>query len=162
LAEIDHEAGLTRRVLDRIPEDKLSWKPHEKSFSLGDLAWHIALTPAQVADAAVPDVFRIDEFKQPDTPEAKDEILAEFDKSIVTAKRYLDGLDDETAMATWKVIVQGKELMSLPRIDFLRGTMFNHLYHHRGQLTVYLRLLDVPVPAIYGPSADEPPYPPEG
>jgi uncharacterized damage-inducible protein DinB len=147
-------------MLDRIPEDKLSWKPHEKSFSLGELAWHIALTPAQVAEAAVPDVFEIEEFTQPDTPDARDEILFEFDKSIIAAKQYLKGLDDATAMADWKVVVKGQELMSVRRIDFLRGTMFNHLYHHRGQLSVYLRLLDVPVPAIYGPSADEPPYVP--
>ncbi|MCP5117448.1 MAG: DinB family protein [bacterium] len=158
LTELEREAVITRRVLERIPEDKLGWKPHEKSFSVGDLAWHIALTPGQSAELAKPDVFVMTSFEQPATPESKGEILDAFASNIEEAKQYLDTLDDAGAGAEWKIIVNGKELVAMPRVEFLRTIMMNHTYHHRGQLSVYLRLLDVPVPSIYGRSADEDPW----
>ncbi len=158
LLELEQEAVITRRVLERIPEDKLGWKPHEKSFSLGDLGWHIALSPGQVAEVAKPDVFVMTSFDQPATPESKQEILEAFEANVAEAKAYLETLDDEAANAEWKIIMDGKEILALPRIGFLRATMMNHTYHHRGQLSVYLRLLDVPVPSIYGRSADEDPW----
>lgn len=157
-AELEQEAATTRRVLERLPDDKLGWKPHEKSFSLGDLAWHIALTPEQIADAAKPDVCEIDDFSQPPAPATGAEILERFSESSAKAGEYLRGLSDEAALADWKFVVKGVEVMSSPRIAFIRSILFNHSYHHRGQLTVYLRLLDIPVPSIYGPSADEDPF----
>ena len=158
LDELEQESVITRRVLERIPEDKLSWKPHEKSFSLGDLAWHIALSPGQSAELAKPDVFVMTSFEQPATPESKKEILEAFEANVAEAEAYLDSLDDAVATAEWKLVADGKEVLAMPRVGFLRGVMMNHIYHHRGQLSVYLRLLDVPVPSIYGRSADEDPF----
>ncbi len=155
LPELEQEAKATRRLLERVPQDSLSWKPHEKSFSLGELAWHIALTPAQIVAAATPDVYEVDEFTQPPVPAQTPEILMQFDDSVKRAAEYLARLDDAAATATWRLKIKGREVMAMPRIAFMRSLLFNHLYHHRGQLTVYLRLLDVPVPGLYGPSADE-------
>jgi len=156
--ELEREAATTRRVLERVVDDKLTWKPHEKSFSLGELAWHIAMIPAQIADAAKPDVLEMDEFTQPPVPESGAEILERFEQSVTESKEYLQGLDDDAALAEWKILIKGVELMSMPRAAFIRSIMLNHSYHHRGQLSVYLRLLDIPVPSIYGPSADENPW----
>lgn len=158
LEELEQESVITRRVLERIPEDKLNWKPHEKSFSLGDLAWHIALSPGQSAELAKPDVFVMTSFEQPATPESKQEILEAFQANVAEARTYLATLDDAAATAEWKLIADGKEVLAMPRVSFLRGVMMNHIYHHRGQLSVYLRLLDVQVPSIYGRSADEDPF----
>jgi uncharacterized damage-inducible protein DinB len=158
LTELQMEAGITRRVLAAIPEDKLDWKPHQKSMTLGVLAWHIAFMPAWVAMAAKPDVYDLTGAEQPPTPEAKSEIIGAFEKGLADAGAYLDQLDDAAAMANWKMTMGEKEILSAPRIGFIRSVLLNHTCHHRGQLSVYLRLLDVPVPSIYGPSADENPY----
>lgn len=157
LAEVEQESQITRKLLERIPEDKLSWKPHVKSFSLGQLGLHIAHIPALVASIAIPDVFEIQAFTQPEAA-SKAEILDAFSGGQAAATASLARLDDAQAFATWTATSHGQTVMSLPRIAFLRSVMMNHLYHHRGQLSVYLRLLDVPVPSIYGPSADENPF----
>ena len=146
LTEIDQEAKTTKRVLDRIPEDKLAWKPHPKAFSLGQLAMHVACTPGGVAAAAVPDTIEAPIFSQPEA------------KSVESAKDTLKKMDDARLMSTWSLTKNGKVVMSVPRIGFIRFILMNHNYHHRGQLSVYLRILDVPVPSIYGPSADENPF----
>src|SRR5712691_2708173 len=157
LMEIDQEAKTTKRVLDRIPEDKLAWKPHPKAFSLGQLALHIASVPGSVAAAAAPDSMEAPNFSQPQ-PKNRQEVLDTFSKSLESAKETLKKMDDARLMATWKLTKNGKVLMSVPRIGFIRSILMNHNYHHRGQLSVYLRILEVPVAAIYGPSADENPF----
>ena len=157
LMEIDQEAQTTKRVLDRIPEDRLSWKPHPKAISLGQLALHIASVPGSIAAAAVPDSMEAPAFTQPQ-PKSRQEVLDAFSKSLSSAKETLNKMDDARLMSMWSLTKNGKVLMSVPRIGFIRSILMNHNYHHRGQLSVYLRMLDVPVPSIYGPSADENPF----
>ena len=157
LMELDQEAQTTKRVLDRIPEDKLAWKPHPKSFSLGQLALHIASVPGSVAAAAVPDSMEAPSFSQPE-PKNRQEVLDTFSRSLENAKDTLNKMDDARLMSMWSLTKNGKVLMSVPRIGFIRSILMNHNYHHRGQLSVYLRMLGVPVPSIYGPSADETPF----
>jgi len=155
--ELDQEAQPTKRVLDRIPDDQLSWRPHPKSFSLGQLALHIAAVPGNVTAIAVPDTVEVPNFTQLE-PKSRREILDTFSKSLESAKSDLREMDDARLAATWSLTRGGKVVMSVPRIGFLRSVLLNHVYHHRGQLSVYLRMLDVPVPSIYGPSADENPF----
>ncbi len=157
LMELDQEAQTTKRVLDRIPDDKLAWKPHPKSYSLGQLALHIASVPGNVATAAAQDTFEAPSFAQPE-PKSRQEILDAFSQSLATAKNTLKNMDDARLTSLWSLTKNGKVLMSAPRIGFIRSILMNHNYHHRGQLSVYLRILDVPVPSIYGPSADENPF----
>jgi uncharacterized damage-inducible protein DinB len=157
LMELDQEAQTTKRVLERVPDDKLAWKPHPKSYSLGQLALHIASVPGNVAAGAAQDSFEAPNFSQPE-PKNRQEVLDTFSKSLASAKDTLNNMDDARLMSTWNLTRNGKVLLSVPRIGFIRSVLMNHNYHHRGQLSVYLRLLDVPVPSIYGPSADENPF----
>lgn len=157
LAELEQEAQATKRILERVPNDKLGWKPHAKSMSLGQLALHVATIPGFVSEILVNDVFELPDFTQPAASSAA-ELLPALEESVKNAKRVAGGFDDKKAMTTWKLTKAGKELMALPRIGMLRMVMLSHWIHHRGQLSVYLRLLDVPVPSIYGPSADENPF----
>lgn len=157
LQELEMEGATTRRVLERVPEDKLGWKPHAKSMSLGELAGHVAGTAGQIAQAA-----RLTSFELPKTqaivPTTRAELLDGFDRSLASAKDSVAGISDEDALQTWTLTKDGQPIFSVPKIGLLRSIMLNHTYHHRGQLSVYLRLLDVPVPSIYGPSADENPF----
>jgi uncharacterized damage-inducible protein DinB len=157
LVELDQEAQTTRRVLDRIPDDKLAWRPHPRSRSLGQLALHIASAPGNVAALAMQDTVEAPNFSQPE-PKSRQEVLDTFSKSLERAKDTLKNMDDVRLTSMWSLTKNGKILMSVPRIGFLRSILMNHVYHHRGQLSVYLRMLDVPVPSIYGPSADENPF----
>jgi uncharacterized damage-inducible protein DinB len=157
LTELDQEAQTTKRVLDRIPDDKLGWRPHPKSFSLGQLALHIASVPGGVTTIVMQDSVEAPNFAQAE-PRTRQEVLDTFSKSLETAKGNLKTMDDARLAATWRLTRGGKVVMSAPRGAFLRSVLLNHLYHHRGQLSVYLRMLDVPVPSIYGPSADENPF----
>ena len=157
LMEIDQEAQTTKRVLERIPDDKLAWKPHPKSHSLGQLALHIASVPGGVAAAAVPDSMEAPNFSQPEA-KSRQEVLDTFSKGLESAKDTLKKMDDARLTPMWSLTKNGKVIMSVPRIAFIRSILMNQNYHHRGQLSVYLRMLDVPVPSIYGPSADENPF----
>ena len=159
LQELEREAATTRRVLERVPEAKLTWRPHAKSMSLGQLASHTAGTPGQIAQLAQIDIFDAQnaDFSAPQ-PANLQEVLESHETSISAARDYLTNLTDSAATATWALTSNGKQLMAMPRVEFLRTVMFNHWYHHRGQLSVYLRLLDIPVPVIYGRSADENPF----
>jgi uncharacterized damage-inducible protein DinB len=157
LQEMDQEAQTTKRVLDRVPADQLSWRPHRKSFSLGQLALHIASVPASATAAAATDTFEAATFSQPE-PRNCQEILDTFGASLQSAREYLKKMDDSSLTSTWTLTRNGKPLMAVPRVAFLRSVLMNHLYHHRGQLSVYLRIREVPVPSIYGPSADENPF----
>lgn len=157
LMEIDQEAATTRRVLERVPEDKLDWRPHPKSRTLGELALHVAASQGAVAELTLPDSVEPPPFQDPQ-PKNRAEILEAFEKGTARAKEIINGTDDARALATWKMLKDGQTLMEVPRIGMWRAILLNHTYHHRGQLSVYLRELDVPVPSIYGPSADENPF----
>jgi uncharacterized damage-inducible protein DinB len=157
LMEMDMEEKTTQRVLERVPENKLTWKPHPKSYSLGQLAMHIAIAQGRVASAAAKDVHEFAPVPPPE-PKSRKEILETFSASNATAKEVIRSFDDARMMSTWTLKRDGKVVMSVPRVGFLRAIMLNHIYHHRGQLSVYLRLLEEPVPSIYGPSADENPF----
>ena len=156
LKELREEAPATRRLLERVPPDKLGWKPHPKSRSLGELAMHIANLPGMAERVA-----NFDEFSPgPPPPPANSvaDIHAAFERSMKVAEEALSGLSDEKARGEWRLVFKGKEVFRRPRAAVLRTAMLNHLYHHRGQLTVYLRLLDVPLSMTYGPTADENPF----
>ena len=155
IGEIEMEAPATRAMLERVPADQLTWRPHEKSMSLGELALHVAGTPGQVAQLLMMDEIPPPEFGNLPQPESLDEILTTLDSSVTTAKEVLAGMSDEDAMSIFRVVSDGREMMSMLKIGLARAILLNHWYHHRGQLSVYLRLLDVPVPATYGASADE-------
>jgi len=157
LMELETEAKTTERVLERIPENKLTWKPHPKSFSLGQLALHLAGGQGNIAEMISTDTFELPVFTQPEAKSRK-EILDSLPLSTAKAKSILGKMDDARMMSNWTLTKGGKVLMAAPRIGVIRGILLNHMYHHRGQLSVYLRLLDVPVPSIYGPSADENPF----
>jgi uncharacterized damage-inducible protein DinB len=157
--EIEQEAATTRRVLERVPGDKLTWKPHPRSMTLGQLAMHVATLPAGICRIAQVDEFEVNPANfNPPLPKDSEEILAALDSSVRTAQEYLCGVTESSAIGMWCARVNGKQVMAMPRITMLRSLMLNHWYHHRGQLSVYLRLLEIPVPTIYGPSADENPF----
>jgi uncharacterized damage-inducible protein DinB len=159
LKEFREEAAVTKRVLERVPEDKLSWKPHAKSMSLGQLAIHIATVPGSLAKITQQDEFDTAQGSfVPPHPETVGEIYAAFEQSVREVENSLSGMTEKAAQGNWRLMMGEKELFAKPRIEVMRSIMLNHWYHHRGQLSVYLRLLDVPVPSIYGPSADESPF----
>ncbi len=161
LMEFDRESSTTRKVLSRVPGDKLSWKPHAKSYSLGQLAGHLAGLPHWIAGSLLPGDFDMAKGGgdlSPKEPASVEALLKTFEESFAAAKAAMAQLDDARAMGPWTLRHGAKVIMEMPRIAFVRTILLNHLIHHRGQLTVYLRLLDVPVPAIYGPSADENPF----
>jgi len=157
LMELDREAAITARVLERIPEEHLAWKPHEKSMSLGQLAMHIATTPGGIAAMLAGDSFQLNPaaFENPPGAASRAEILEAHHNSVAKAREFVAGLDEQRAFGTFRLMAGTEELMAIPRIGVIRTVMLNHWYHHRGQLTVYLRLLNVPVPVVYGRSADE-------
>ncbi|MEZ5287280.1 MAG: DinB family protein [Vicinamibacterales bacterium] len=157
LAELEHEAATTRRVLERIPEGRLDWRPHPKSMSLGQLGLHIATLPGFVAAMSRQSPFQVPEFTQP-APTTAGELVPMLDASIAEARRVLSGLTETDLAETWKLVKGEHEIFAVPVGMLLRNLMLNHWYHHRGQLSVYLRELEVPVPSIYGPSADENPF----
>ena len=158
LQELEAEAQTTRRVLERVPDNQLAWRPHEKARTLGELALHVAIVPGGVAElVASPSPAQAPQFIDP-SPKSASELIPALDQSIAKAKEVLGGMDDDTLMATWRMMNGERELFAVPRMALLRSVMLNHWYHHRGQLTVYLRELGVPVPSIYGPSADENPF----
>jgi uncharacterized damage-inducible protein DinB len=155
LPEFDQEMANTRRVLERMPMDKYDWKPHEKSFSLGKLATHVAHLPSWAAMTLATDELDIGKpFDQP-KPQTTEQLLELFDQSAAQARASLAGAADEEFFKKWSLRNGEHVIFTLPKIAVIRGVVLNHVIHHRGQLTVYLRLNDVPVPGLYGPSADE-------
>jgi len=158
--ELDLEAHFTRKALERVPEDKFRWKPHERSMELGWLATFSALVYVWGVDAVELDEF---DFRAPHDPplqresaRSRAELLRLFDAKVAAARAAISGASDEHLRTTWSLMDGDKVIFSKPRWLVLRTMVFNHAVHHRGQLTVYLRLLGVPVPAIYNRSADEP------
>ncbi len=159
IGELDHEAVVTRSMLEAVPADKLSWRPHAKSMTLGQLALHIAGIWGGISAFLEMDGFDVkgNDFT-PGDPESKEQILKKLEESIVVGKERFNALDDEQAMAKWVLSNDGVEIATMPKIGLARSLVMNHLYHHRGQLSVYLRLLDVPVPVCYGRTADVNPF----
>jgi len=156
--EMDQEAETTKRLFNVIPDDKLGWRPHPKARSLGELAMHVASIPASVAEIGQLDTKEAGSF--PVDPEAtsRAQILDVFAESLAKGKDIVASTDDARAMAEWKLTHEGTTLLAMPRAGFWRAILLNHYYHHRGQLSAYLRELDVPLPSIYGPSADVNPF----
>jgi uncharacterized damage-inducible protein DinB len=159
LPEFDQEMAKTRTTLERCPEAKYGWKPHEKSFSMGGLAIHIANMAGWASETVSQDSFDISPVGAPpykeEPPASQKELLEKFDRGVTKARAAIAGASDEDLMKQWSLLAAGKTIFTMPRVVVLRSMIFNHVIHHRGQLTVYLRMNDVAVPAIYGPSADE-------
>jgi len=161
LPEFDQEMGHTRRTLERVPDDRLGWKPHEKSMTLGRLASHVAETPGwtlptierESLDLASPSGPRF----QPTNANSRQEMLEKFDNEVAAARAAIAGASDEHLLKPWSLLMGGKTILTQTRITVLRTWVMNHIIHHRAQLGVYLRLNNIAVPAIYGPSADEEP-----
>jgi uncharacterized damage-inducible protein DinB len=159
IAELDAETPATRRVLERVPADRFDWRPHPKSMSAGELAQHVAAIPGGVTRFAEAD--GMDVATRPDryaSCGSRADLLATLDQSVADAREFLEGLDETRAQATWRLTFGDKEIFAMPRLGVMRTMLFNHWYHHRGELVVYLRLLGVPVPIVYGRSADENPF----
>jgi len=155
LPEFDEEMRKTRKILERVPNDKLDYKPHEKSMTLGRLSTHIAELPTWAVTAIDQDVLDMQPGYKPHIATSQAEVLEIFDKNTATAREKIAGVTDETWNQIWTFKFQGKTMMELPRAAVVRNVVMNHIIHHRGQLSVYLRLNEVQVPGMYGPSADE-------
>lgn len=161
LAEFELQAPVTRKFLERLPENRLTWRPHEKSMTAGQLALHLARVPGAVVKAAQQNPAPAPDFKTMLVqPSSVQEILDGFTESIDIARTQLPQFDDAQMRETWRLAQGDQEILAVPRQFFLRNIMLNHWYQHRGQFSVYLRLLGVPVPSSWGPSADEQPAPP--
>ncbi len=162
LPEFDHEMANTRKTLERIPEDKLDWKPHEKSTTMRGLATHLSNLVSWTVHTIERDELDVapvgGEPLRAKPIETVQEALETFDKNVGAARAALAGASDELLMKPWTLLMGGKTIFTQPRAGVLRGMIMNHTIHHRSQLAVYLRLNDVPVPALYGPSADESPF----
>ena len=157
--EFTRESATTRTLLAASPTEKLDWQPHEKSMTLGALNRHIAMVPKHLCDFLTNDTF---DFANANTPplgaETTEAILDAFDESLSHAQNTLAEYDDAFASANWSAVFNGKQVIAAPRFAAVRSFILNHIYHHRGQLSVYLRLLNVPVPSVYGPTADINPF----
>ena len=159
LAELDQEAEATRRLLDIIPEDKFDWRPHPKAKSLGELAMHIAVLQGNVAQLGDKDVADVSDIPRNDpAAESRAQISQAYSDSLAKAKQIIGGTDDQKAVSGWQLNNGDQVAVAMPRNAFWRTVLLNHFYHHRGQLTTYLRTLDVPLPSVYGPSADTNPF----
>jgi uncharacterized damage-inducible protein DinB len=162
LPEFDNEMANTRKTLERVPHDKSDWKPHEKSTAMGGLATHLGNIPTWA-------VFTIDQdsldlapggkpLPQAELAKSTEELLATFDTNVAKARAAIAGASDAEFYKPWSLLMNGNTILTMPKVAVLRNFVMNHLIHHRAQLGVYLRLNDIPVPSIYGPSADENPF----
>lgn len=159
LPEFDYEMSATRRTLERVPEDRPDWKPHDKSMKLSRLAGHLAELPTWAVMSLGQDSLDLAPVgatpRVPAAMTSRKQILEFFDKNVVNARAAIAAASDEQFMQSWTLLKGGQKLMALPRVTVVRNFVMNHSIHHRAQLGVYLRLNDIPVPSIYGPSADE-------
>ena len=158
VAELDKEAASTRRVLERVPGDRLDWQPHPKSMTLGQLAMHVAIIPGNLSRLARLDGVDLSKFQRTlRSPESAADLVPTLEAGVAEARSFFQELDESSAAAPWRMTFGEREISTVTRSEIVRTLVLNHWYHHRGQLLVYLRLLDVPVPAVYGDSADENP-----
>jgi uncharacterized damage-inducible protein DinB len=162
LQELEHETGNTRETLKRVPANKFDWRPHPKSLSFGQLAMHVATLPGASADLATRTEFEVSTPIPRPNAASVEQLLEMLDQSVASARTVLGAMSDDDLSTPWRMMRGDAEVGALPRGAFLRSILFNHWYHHRGQLTVYLRETGAKVPAIYGDSADEKPFPPPG
>ncbi|HEV7473876.1 MAG TPA: DinB family protein [Pyrinomonadaceae bacterium] len=162
LPEFDNEMKNTRKTLERVPDDKSDWKPHEKSTAMGGLATHLSNIPTWAVFTIDQDSLDLAPGGEPLPPvklaESQAELLATFDDNVAKARAAIVGASDEDLFKPWSLMSNGQTILTMPKIAVLRNFVMNHLIHHRAQLGVYLRLNDIPVPSIYGPSADESPF----
>jgi uncharacterized damage-inducible protein DinB len=154
LPEFEQEMTKTRQILERVPDDKLHYKPHPKSMELGRLAGHVAELSGWTISTLTTELLTLDDFK-PWVPTSRAEILKKFDESVAEARKLLSETSDESLQKIWTLKFNGQTILSMPRYNVLRNVVFNHVIHHRAQLGVFLRLNDVEIPGMYGPSADE-------
>lgn len=155
LEELSRESVATRRMLERVPQEHLGWKPHTKSKSLGELAWHVAAIPRRMAQICLQDDVDVATVKAPAMPDSAAGIVESFDQQLAETREMLSGLDDSMLARDMTMRRGDRTIFAGTKQAILRTVMLNHGYHHRGQLSVYLRLLDVPLPSVYGPTADE-------
>lgn len=156
LAEFDQQVQITRRYIERLPEDKQTWKPHEKSMTAGQLAYHLASVAGGIVRLVQPNPAEVQGLPAFPQPTSREECLKALDESIAAVRQILPMFDDAAMRETWRLNVAGSEAVCMPRQQFVRDVMLSHWYQHRGQFSVYLRLLEVAVPSSWGPSADEP------
>ncbi|HEX2080742.1 MAG TPA: DinB family protein [Longimicrobium sp.] len=157
LGDLNHELGTTRKLLERVPEEHLDWKPHEKSMTLGGLALHVATIVYWITRTVQNDSFDIATIRRNPPPTSKQEILDAFQEKVDEMRRALESADDAVLMRPWQLRRGEQVLQTMPTLAVIRGMAISHMIHHRGQLSVYLRLLNVPLPPMYGPTADEQP-----
>jgi uncharacterized damage-inducible protein DinB len=158
LPEYDHEMATTRRLLDRVPEAQFTWKPHDKSMTLGQLSGHLANLPywcTATLNASSLDLATLGDEAKPQAPLSRDVLMRNFDARVAAARERLAQSTDSELLAPWTLKSGDQEFFTMPRISAIRSFVLNHSIHHRGQLSVYLRLNNIPVPPIYGPTADE-------
>jgi uncharacterized damage-inducible protein DinB len=155
IMEFQYESAQTRKMLERVPDDKWDWQPHEKSMTMGRLASHMAESHGWAGPILETDEMNLDDSYKPYEAANKAEMLAAYDKDTADAEKAMTGQNDEHLMKTWALKMNGESMFSMPRIGVLRTFIISHMIHHRAQLGLYLRLNDTPVPSIYGPSADE-------
>jgi uncharacterized damage-inducible protein DinB len=158
LMEFEQESATTRRLLERVPTEKLDWRPHPKARSLGELANHIASVQKTVTAAIQTPTYDLAKGTDSVVPDDSAAIVRTFDANVAEAKRQLATMTDEDLMSKWEGQVSGNTVFSAPKLGVIRAILLNHTYHHRGQLTTYLRQLDVALPSTYGPTADENPF----
>ena len=153
--ELDRESANTRRTLARVPADRMDWRPHPRSLSRGQLAMHVASLPGALSEIALQSQFQTGTPIPRPSASGPEELLRTLESSVSKARTTILGMGDAGLREPWRMMNGEAEVMSIPRAVFIRSIVLNHWYHHRGQLMVYLRLLEVPVPAVYGDSADE-------
>ena len=157
LGDLEHEMALTRALLERVPDDRLDWKPHPNSSTLGGLALHVATLPFWIEHTVQHDHLDLLNYPRHAPPQSRQEILDAFEERVAAMRAALEGADDENLLSQWELRMGEKVLQALPKRASCRTMGLSHLIHHRAQLGVYLRLLDIPLPPMYGPSADEQP-----
>ncbi len=157
IAEFTREAETTRDLLRRVPESHLSWKPHPKSMSLGALALHVAMVPSAALEFLKESPREVPNFATLE-PTSMEQVMDVFEVGVKSVKTQLDQWTDEFLSSPWTMTQRGRPLFTLPRVEMVRSVALNHWYHHRGELVVYLRLLDIAIPPVYGPTADENPF----
>jgi uncharacterized damage-inducible protein DinB len=157
LGDLNHELGVARKLLERVPEAHLDWKPHEKSMTLGGLALHVATIPYWLIRVLEADSFDLATATRNPPPTSVQEILDAFEERVTNMRRVLDATDDAALTRTWQLRRGDQVLQTMPKLAVIRAMCISHMIHHRAQLSVYLRMLDVPLPPMYGPTADEQP-----
>jgi uncharacterized damage-inducible protein DinB len=158
LPEFDYEMATTRKMIERFPEDKVEWRPHDTCMTLGRLAGHMSELAGWVVPTVNQDQLVLDPSYAPNVMKSRAETLKQFDENVKASRAAIAGASDETLMKPWSLVAGGKTVMTMPKVAVLRSFVMNHMIHHRGQLAAFYRIAGVPIPSIYGPSKDEQPF----